>query len=160
MISSLIVVFIDLGNLNPFQPEMTVWSKGEIGPVVLVMFYEHFRCLFVCLFVWGLSSNSRIFHSYGYITITGVRLQILINARHLLSSHNYCDTNSVWNLSVFDSRHWCLQFCNLSHFSSLMVAYTAPKCKKNMSTCNILVMLTCDLFMSTCNIIILTCNIF
>ena len=25
----------------------------------------------VCLFVWGLSSQSRLFHSYGDVTITG-----------------------------------------------------------------------------------------
>ena len=61
---------------------------------------------FVCLFVWGLSSHSRIFHSYGDITtmaaaITGEGLQILTNyARHLwplssegsLACHIYCDT--------------------------------------------------------------------
>ena len=28
-------------------------------------------CLFVCLFVLGLSSQSRLFHSYGDVTITG-----------------------------------------------------------------------------------------
>ena len=45
--------------------------------------------LFVCLFVWGLSSHSRIFHSYGYVngdgdvTIAGKRLQILTYTRHL-----------------------------------------------------------------------------
>ena len=38
--------------------------------------------LFVCLFVWGLSSNSKIFHSYGDASITGEGLQILTYARH------------------------------------------------------------------------------
>ena len=39
-------------------------------------------CLF-CLFVWGVSSHSRIFHSYGDVSITGEWLQILTYARHL-----------------------------------------------------------------------------
>ena len=34
-------------------------------------------CLFVCLFVWGSSSHSRIFHSCGDVTITCEGLQIL-----------------------------------------------------------------------------------
>ena len=56
----------------------------------------------VCLFVWSLSSHSRIFHSYGVVTITDEGLQILtyMYARHswLLSSegslacHTFCDT--------------------------------------------------------------------
>ena len=36
-------------------------------------------CLFVCLF----SSHSRIFHSYGDVTIDGEALQILTFAPHL-----------------------------------------------------------------------------
>ena len=36
--------------------------------------------VFISLFVWGFSSHSRIFHSYGDITITDEGLQILINA--------------------------------------------------------------------------------
>ena len=37
------------------------------------------RCfeLWFCLFVWGFTSHSRIFHSYGDVTITGWRLKIL-----------------------------------------------------------------------------------
>ena len=52
------------------------------------------------LFVWGLSSHSRIFHSYGDVNITGEGLQILTNALHSwqlssersLACHTYCDT--------------------------------------------------------------------
>ena len=33
--------------------------------------------VFLNLLVWGLSSHSRIFHSYGDVTITGEGLQIL-----------------------------------------------------------------------------------
>ena len=35
--------------------------------------------LFVCLFMWSLSSHSRIFHSYGDVTIAG-EVQILTAA--------------------------------------------------------------------------------
>ena len=38
--------------------------------------------LFVCLFVWSFSSHSRIFHSFGDVTINGEALQILVYARH------------------------------------------------------------------------------
>ena len=62
---------------------------------VVVFFLE-----IVCVIVWGFSSRSRIFHSYGDVTITGERLQILTYARHSwplssegsLACHTYCDT--------------------------------------------------------------------
>ena len=38
-------------------------------------------CLF--LFVWSVSSHSRIIHSFGDVTIAGQGLQILTYARHL-----------------------------------------------------------------------------
>ena len=54
----------------------------------------------VCLFVWGLSARSRMFHSYGDVTITGEGLRILTYARHSwplssdgsLACHTYCYT--------------------------------------------------------------------
>ena len=60
-----------------------------------------FVCLFVYLFVWSFfSSYSRIFQSFGDVTIDGKGLQILTYARHLwplssegsLARHTYCDT--------------------------------------------------------------------
>ena len=60
-----------------------------------------YHCLlFVCLFVSGSSSHSRIFHSYGDVTITAEGLQIFTYARHsrplgskgTLACHTYCDT--------------------------------------------------------------------
>ena len=56
--------------------------------------------LFVCLFVWSFSSHSRIFHSYGDVTIAGEGLQIFTFDRHSwplssegsLTCHTYCDT--------------------------------------------------------------------
>ena len=55
--------------------------------------------LFVYLFVLGLLSHSRIFHSFGDVIITGEGLQILTFARHSrslsnegsLALHTYCD---------------------------------------------------------------------
>ena len=56
--------------------------------------------MFVFSFAWGLSANTRIFHSYGDVTITGEGLQSLNYARHLwplgsegtFACHTYCDT--------------------------------------------------------------------
>ena len=39
--------------------------------------YIPVKCLFVYLFVWGLSSHSRILQSYENVTITGEGLQVL-----------------------------------------------------------------------------------
>ena len=55
---------------------------------------------FIYLFIWSLSSHSRIFHSYGDVTIAGEGLQILTYARHSwplssedsLTCHTHCDT--------------------------------------------------------------------
>ena len=52
------------------------------------------------MFVWSLSSHSRIFHSYGDVTIAGEGLQILTYARQSwpfssegsLTCHTHCDT--------------------------------------------------------------------
>ena len=43
---------------------------------------SHLQMQMFCLVVWGLSSHSRIFHSYGDVTITGEGLQIFTYARH------------------------------------------------------------------------------
>ena len=40
---------------------------------------------FICLFVWGLSFHSRIFHSYGDVTITGKGLQIFYLCSSLMA---------------------------------------------------------------------------
>ena len=66
-------------------------------------------CLFVCLFVWGISSHSKIYHSYGDVTITGAeRLEILTFARHLwplssegsLACRTYCDTSHQFMMVI------------------------------------------------------------
>ena len=58
--------------------------------------------LFVCLFVWSFSSHSRIFHSYGDVTITSEGLQILTYARH------------SWPLSI-EGSSTCHTLCNTGH---------------------------------------------
>ena len=65
------------------------------------------------LFIWGLSSHSRIFHSYAEVTITSGRLQILNNARNSwplssegsLAFHTYSDTGHPF-LMVISEEPW------------------------------------------------------
>ena len=65
---------------------------------------------FVCFFVWGFSSDMRIFHSYGDVTITGEGLQILTYTRHYwslssegsLACHTYCDTGHPFIMAIFE----------------------------------------------------------
>ena len=76
-----------------------------------------FRSLFVW---WSELSRSRIFHSYGDVTIAREGLQILTNARHSwplssegsLTCHTYCDTGlpfvmfiseDPWHLNLLPS---------------------------------------------------------
>ena len=73
----------------------------------LVPLFESLRqvChLLSSLFVQGLLSHSRIFHSYGNVTITGEGLQILTYALYSwpqssegsLACHTYCDTGHLF----------------------------------------------------------------
>ena len=59
------------------------------------------RGRFVCLYVWAFSSQSRIYHSYGDVTIAGEGLQILTCAWHSWSLSNEgslaCHGASVYN---------------------------------------------------------------
>ena len=55
------------------------WSckyRAQEGPNYYTNLLEGYILLFVCLFVWSLSSHSRIFHSYEDVTIAGEGLQI------------------------------------------------------------------------------------
>ena len=64
--------------------------------------------LFVCSFVWVFSSHSRIFHSYGNVTICGEGLQILTYARPSwplrsegsLACHIFCDTGQLFIMVI------------------------------------------------------------
>ena len=62
------------------------------------------------LFVWILSPHSRIFHSYGDVTIAGEGLQILTYTRHSwplssegsLTCHTYCDMGHPFIMVIFE----------------------------------------------------------
>ena len=64
----------------------------------------------ICLFVWRFSSHSRIFHSYGDVTMTGEGLQILTYAWHVwslsregsLACHTYCYMGHPFIMVIFE----------------------------------------------------------
>ena len=78
----------------------------------MYIFVIYWYSVIVCLFAWGFSSHSRIFHSYGDVTITGEGLQILPNARHLwplsgegsLACHTYCETGHPFIMVISEVR--------------------------------------------------------
>ena len=73
---------------------------------------HQYVCLFVCLFVLSLSSNSKIFHPYGDVTISGEGLQIMTYARHSWplrieiswACHTYCDTRHPFKMVISGTR--------------------------------------------------------
>ena len=78
-----------------------------------------FRCLNYCLFVWGILSHSRNFHSFGDVTIAGEALQIFTYARHSwslssegsLTCNTYCGQPFIWSsLWVRDTHTCCRAF--------------------------------------------------
>ena len=89
------------------------------------------QCLHLSyLLVWSLLSHSRIFHSYGDVTITGEGLQIWTYARHSwplssvgsLACHTYCDTKHPF-IMVISEDPWH------SHLvQSLAVELSLPIC--------------------------------
>ena len=86
--------------------------------------------LVVC---WSLSSHSRSFHSYGDVTITGERLQILTDARHswplsnegYLTCHTYCDTGLPFIMVIRDTHTCCRAFATVNR-SATGVSVTCP----------------------------------
>ena len=101
---------------SPFLPSSPTGlaSVHDLRPVVLF-----------CLF-WSFSSYSRIFHSYGDVTITGEGLQALTSARHSwplssedsLMCHTYCDTGypfiMVISSRTCDTHTYCRAFWQCS----------------------------------------------
>ena len=83
-----------------------VTLQYAISRICYVHWYPSLFSLFVC----GFSSNLRIFHTYGDVTITGEGLQILTYARHLwplsregsLACHNYCDKSHLFLMVIFE----------------------------------------------------------
>ena len=86
-----------------------VTLQYAISRVCYVHWYPSLFSLFVC----GFSSNFRIFHTYGDVTITGEGLQIFTYARHLwplsregsLACHTYCDKSHLF-LMVISEDPW------------------------------------------------------
>ena len=86
---------------------LTLAAKACPGIVVI---NSYLTALFLncCLIVWCLSSRSRIFHSYGDVTITREGLQILTYFRNLwplssedsLACHAYCDTEHPFRMVI------------------------------------------------------------
>ena len=74
----------------------------HVVKITCILIPRYSMCLLVCLFVWGLSSNPNNLHTFGDVTISGERLQILSYARAdrhswslssggSLTCHTYCD---------------------------------------------------------------------
>ena len=80
------VLFLDIFVVSHW-PEIC-WIKHHQTPRTVMH-----TMLFFCLFVWGLLSHMRIFHSYGDVIITGEGLQILTSTRQSwpLSSDGFLD---------------------------------------------------------------------
>ena len=79
------------------------WPIGHIAQLIKTAPINNFF-----LFIWRLLSHSRIFHSYGDITIAGERLQILTYARHSwplssegsLTCHTHCETGLPFKMVI------------------------------------------------------------
>ena len=80
---------------------------------ILILYFQGFPIIYsqgfcICLFIWGLSSHSRIFHSYEDVTITGEGLQILTYAQHswplssegFLACHTLCDMGHTFIMVI------------------------------------------------------------
>ena len=74
------------GQVSPKVDFLNVWEIFLLSVKIFQAVYNsmYIGCvcvsLFVCLFVWFFPSYSRIFHSYGDVTIAGEGLQILTSA--------------------------------------------------------------------------------
>ena len=56
-------------------------------------------------FVWGFSSHSRIFHSYGDVTFTVEGLSWPLSSEGSLACHTYCDSGH-WFMMVVSKDPW------------------------------------------------------
>ena len=87
-------------------------QKPVIKKPIITQVLQKPKSLFVCM---GSTSLSRIFHSYGDVTITGEGLQICTYARHSWSlssegssaGHTFCDTGHPF-IMVISEDHWHL----------------------------------------------------
>ena len=93
---------------KPWNAVHMTWSRNVVKGKLSFLIWS--RDTFVCLFVWSFSSHSRIFQSFGDITIAGEGLPILTYAQHLwpssssgwLACHTYCDTGHLFIMVIFE----------------------------------------------------------
>ena len=86
----------------------TVWTKIILIRLCHLKICQLASNFFVCLL--SFLSHSRIFHSYGDISIAGEGLQILTYARHSwplssegsLACHTYCDMGHLFIMVIFE----------------------------------------------------------
>ena len=90
----------------PYKPDFKIEAlTTKCAFIYIILFFGGF--------VWGFTSHSRIFHSYGDVTITGEGLQSLKYVRHpwslysevSLACHTYCDTSQPF-LMVSSEDPW------------------------------------------------------
>ena len=103
--------------------------------------------MFVCLFVWSSSSDTRIFYSFGDVTISGEELQILTFARPLwplssegfLSCHTFCDTGHLFirdTLTLFLSLGSGAVTTCLNHLGLSLLGFEHPIFRLRGELCN------------------------
>ena len=92
---------------------------------------NHWFVWFCFWFLWVFPSHSRMFHSYGDVTITGKGLQILTFARHswplilegTLACHTDYDTGHLWGPVTLKPIVECWQWS--CHYLFLRLRYVA-----------------------------------
>ena len=133
-----------------------------------------------CLFVWGLSSHSRIFHSYWDVTIASEGLHIFTYARHSwplnsegsLACSNYCNTycdifhlltNCLLRKSNKKNHISLIRFFNLKRFFTMqsMILKICIVLVFRLETMNDIYidMLTFTLKRHICNYYVLKCGL-
>ena len=83
------------------------WSKVKL---LIIIFMVTVISIIFCLFVCGFSSQSRIFHSHGHVTITSDRLQILtcachswpLNSEGSMVCHTFGNTGHTFIIVIFE----------------------------------------------------------
>ena len=132
-----------------FKKSVSILQRSKCASF-LCSIKSYFSVSRVCLmfgfffwFVWSLSSHSRIFHSYGKVTIAGEGLQIVTMfgthghwaVRVLLSPNNYGKSTLKWSDWLFHIIllvHTCI--INATLFIKIIVRYLVPLFKQMVSS--------------------------
>ena len=110
-----LVTFCDKQDILNTYSTPNQYGTSNTGPVISGLSISKgspvwFFVCFVCLYDWGLSSHSRLFHWYWDITIASEWLQILTYSRHSwplssegsLARHTFCDTGHPFIIVISD----------------------------------------------------------